>query len=408
MIVTLPAPIEDLELDAYQEFAVRTDRSGFTDDRRVGFLLLGLFGEVGSLVSELKKKQRDRNSYVAYRQSALEETGDVLWYLANLAEALHIRLSHLASGGAEEADEDIWGEEQKNEAWLFPHIAAITRFSQLQGQASLFESPASGEYVERSLLAVAARVGRLVARANQEGCVDADLMRADCGRLFEALVAAANDAHISLEGAARANMTKVLGRWPLDRVHTPLFDDRFDEDERLPRRLIVTFREKDIRGTRYVIQSVNDIHLGDRLTDNSADEDDYRFHDVFHLAYAAVLGWSPVLRALLRLKRKSDGDIDEQQDGARAIITEEGITNWIFSHGLRHQAFEDVTSLDFSLLRTIRHMVRGYEVEVCPMWMWEEAILQGFRMFRHLKRHRGGTLVADLSARTLTLDGKAA
>ena len=37
--------------------------------------------------------------------------------------------------------------------------------------------------------------------------------------------------------------------------------------------------------------------LGDRLTDNHLPEDDYRFHDVFHLAFAAVLGWSPTTRA---------------------------------------------------------------------------------------------------------------
>ena len=30
--------------------------------------------------------------------------------------------------------------------------------------------------------------------------------------------------------------------------------------------------------------------IGDPLTDASLIEDDYRLHDVFHLAYAAVLG----------------------------------------------------------------------------------------------------------------------
>jgi len=164
----------------------------------------------------------------------------------------------------------------------------------------------------------------------------------------------------------------------------------------------VEFREKDVRGTKYVFQSVHGLHLGDRLTDNSADEDDYRFHDVFHLAYAATLGWSPVLRALLRLKRKSDRDLDEQQDGARAVITEEGISNWIFAHGLRHHAFKGVDSVDFQLLKTIRQMVKGYEVQVCPLWMWETAILRGFAVFRELKVRRRGLVIADLTTRTLT------
>ena len=38
-------------------------------DEKLEFLLLGLFGEVGSLLSELKKKQRDRSSYIAYNSS---------------------------------------------------------------------------------------------------------------------------------------------------------------------------------------------------------------------------------------------------------------------------------------------------------------------------------------------------
>lgn len=45
--------------------------------------------------------------------------------------------------------------------------------------------------------------------------------------------------------------------------------------------------------------------LGDPLTDNTRRVDAYRFHDAIHLGFMAVLGWSPVMRALLRLKRKS-------------------------------------------------------------------------------------------------------
>jgi len=34
---------------------------------------------------------------------------------------------------------------------------------------------------------------------------------------------------------------------------------------------------------------MNDVIVGDRLTDNKAEPDDYRFHDVFHMAYAVHL-----------------------------------------------------------------------------------------------------------------------
>ena len=45
--------------------------------------------------------------------------------------------------------------------------------------------------------------------------------------------------------------------------------------------------------------------IGDELTDNAYKDDGYRFHDVFHSAYVAILGWSPVIRKLLKRKRKS-------------------------------------------------------------------------------------------------------
>ena len=58
--------------------------------------------------------------------------------------------------------------------------------------------------------------------------------------------------------------------------------------------------------------------IGDSLSDNAYVDDGYRFHDVMHLAHMAVLGWSPVMRNLLKLKRKSQPTIDEVEDGARA------------------------------------------------------------------------------------------
>ncbi|MFI0349933.1 hypothetical protein [Actinomadura sp. 9N407] len=61
-----------------------------------------------------------------------------------------------------------------------------------------------------------------------------------------------------------------------------------------------------------------------------------RMHDVFHLSYAAVLGWSPVMRSLMRRKRKSDPAIDEAEDGGRAIAIEEGISTMVFSYASRH------------------------------------------------------------------------
>jgi len=45
--------------------------------------------------------------------------------------------------------------------------------------------------------------------------------------------------------------------------------------------------------------------------------------------------------------------------------------------------------------------VRGFEVERCALWQWEKAILDGFRVFREVKKRRRGHVAADLDAHTI-------
>lgn len=103
-----------------------------------------------------------------------------------------------------------------------------------------------------------------------------------------------------------------------------------------------------------------------------------------------------MLRALV--KRKSCPEIDENQDGARAILIEEGI---------RNHDFRNITMLDYSLLKAIRELVKGYEVDTRPLWQWGLAILEGFRIFREIKKpgYRGGTVIADLIGHTIEFRG---
>lgn len=313
---------------------------------------------------------------------ALEETGDVLWYLANVVDQCDLTLEGVAA--LAQAD-GLPG--------------AAHAFEELERQPALFQEPATLSHVQASLLALAQSVGFLI-RLSQPPDGNEGLPHY-MATIFAQLVTASNDAQVSLADAAHANLDKLLGRWPLQPAWGPLLDADEDAAERFPRLMRVRFEERCIDGRLYVLQSIDDVQIGNPLTDNSGVPDDYRFHDVFHLAFAAVLGWSPVLRSLLKVRRLGRPEFNEQQDGARAKITEEGISNWIFSHGLRHEAFANVDSLDFALLKTIAQMVKGYEVQVQPPWMWERAILEGFRVFRLLRESRGGVVTADLEARTL-------
>src|SRR5262249_32599528 len=61
----------------------------------LAFPLLGLFGEAGSLLSVVKKKQRDRASYLGYAPHVVEELGDGLWYFTGVAARGGIALSDI-------------------------------------------------------------------------------------------------------------------------------------------------------------------------------------------------------------------------------------------------------------------------------------------------------------------------
>ena len=128
-------------------------------------------------------------------------------------------------------------------------------------------------------------------------------LREEFGDLLWYLTSLASLYEIPLEEIAKANADKAESLYTKGSVN--VFDGDFPSDERLPRRFVVNFYEKPLQRSLYVKVSVNDVVIGDALTDNSHEDDGYRYHDVFHLAYAAVLGWSPVCRALLKCKRKS-------------------------------------------------------------------------------------------------------
>ena len=380
-----------LTLASYQRRAQQTDQRR-SIDYNFAFPLLGLFGEIGSLLSEVKKKQRDSIAYVGYQESVLEEFGDVLWYLAALADRVQISLCDLAICLDKSL---VYLHGADSERLTFQEVEKATR-----GPLSS-PSPA----FERTLLQLAAEVGLLMTDYNA-GRFDQDrsALKGLMVDILRTLRQAAHETGITLEDAAYANLDKIFDRWPTCRIPPPLFDRNFSTNEQLPRLIVVDIREVEINGRKMARLIQDDRPLGDMLTDNRAGDDDYRFHDVFHLSYAAYLGWSPTLRRMLKVKRKSDPSVDEIQDGARAILIEEGITTWVFNHAQRLNLFSEMTSLDYGLLKSIRRFVSGYEAESCPLWLWEEAILRGYGVFRTVCRHRGGRVIADLNERSIRFE----
>ncbi|USI71499.1 nucleoside triphosphate pyrophosphohydrolase family protein [Sphingomonas morindae] len=376
-----------LSIADYAAQAALTDQR--SDGGSLAFPLLGLFGETGSLLSEVKKKQRDRASYRGYAGAVVEELGDVLWYMAAVTSRAGAPLPEVFAEAAPSIDASV----------------AITLAALQPAVMTRAGEPTAA--FERTLLKLAGEVGLLVTELQEQGSARRDsLPRNQLVAVAKTLIQAANEAGVTLEAAAVKNLAKIADRWPRERRYPEPLDTNAEPEERLPRKLIVEIFERQVRGRTFVFQRCNGINIGDRLTDNAMTADDYRFHDAFHYAYVAVLGWSPVIRALFRLKRKSAPKVDEAQDGARATLIEEGITTWIFGQAIELDLFAGMKpgDLPFDLLKHVRQFVTGYEAERCPLWLWEEAILQGYAAFRFLREHRRGRLILDLDKHQMTIE----
>ena len=378
------------------EYALKARESNRFEDTPDQFdnLRFGYFGEIGGLLASVKKSGRDELTE-SQSQMAAEELGDALWYFVGIATLLKVTPNELGWQCISSLRRKLGENEQR--------ISEPTSFGQIDG---LILTHREGWNLTRiSQLGVLANsAGKLANRTRTSmEAMSPPSLREHLGIILAEWALACGCFSLSVEEVARANLEKISSRWPgTSKLYPDFFDkeSEFPDYERFERNFEIEFVERG----GYVVQSLNGVLIGDRLTDNSNEADDYRFHDIFHLAYVAHLGWSPVVRGLLKRKRKSNPVIDENEDGARAMIIEEGIATWIFNHAKRLNFYEGVQigKLDYSVLKQIQGMVEGYEVSACRLWQWELAILKGFEVFRQLKQHRGGVVTVDMEAHTLS------
>ncbi len=292
-----------MEFKSYQEHAKKTIQKYIADDKINEFIpFLGIIGEAGSVLTELKKKLRDGEGYAAFKDKLKEELGDVLWYISTIA----------------------------------------------------------------------------------------------------------TQNKIELEEVAEINMKKIDDRFTeLDISKFKIYDENFDEMEKFPREFEICFIpfEEDGKQKMKIIKTDGSL-IGDPLTDNSHEDDGYRFHDIFHYGYVAYLGWSPVIRKLLKLKRKSVGQIDEVEDGARAGITEELVTLYVYNHAQNHRLFKYSDRVDTDVLKTIQKLVSKIEVKDCTAKQWETCIINSYKVFDELMKNNGGRVLVSIQNRKLIYIGK--
>jgi len=293
-----------MEFSIYQQEAKKTIQDyiqGKDANKLVPFL--GLIGEAGSVITELKKNLRDGKAYTNYNNKLKEELGDLLWYISTIATENGLELSDIA----------------------------------------------------------------------------------------------------------QSNLIKIKDRFDLEQSENfIIYDAEYPVEEQFPREFEIQFeviREGGKEKVR-VTNNTTNVQLGDDITDNSHKEDGYRFHDIFHFGYVAFLGWSPVVRKLMGIKRKSDSATDEIEDGARAAITEELVSLYIYSYGMDHQLFKYSNSVDTEVLKTVQKLVSGIEVKNCTQKQWETAIINSYKVYDELKRNNGGRVLVSIKNRRLIYLGK--
>ena len=231
-----------------------------------------------------------------------------------------------------------------------------------------------------------------------------DRVKEELGDLLWYLSNVATKHGLTLEEVAEFNLNKAARRWnpgPFVRGPRKLFDDDFPPNERLPRQMDVVI----MGDCGVAFTTINGTKFGDSLTDNSYEDDGYRFHDIFHLSFASVLGWSPTLRALLKRKRKSNPRVDVVEDGGRAIVIEEGISAMVFDFAEQRNFLAGAEGVEYNLLRTIKGMTSRLEVSARTEGEWERAIMTGFDIWRQVKANGKGKIHADLEQGIIELIG---
>lgn len=365
----------ELDLSRYQREAAHTSfHKPVLGGDRITTTLLGIIGEIGEVVSELKKHSREGAAYLGFSSRLTEEIGDVLWYVSDLATHRHIRLHSLEFV----ASAPINLSTRRGGEWI---------------QIALSLSKHAGQLSQS--------YDNLLSNIQSSNSFDAKLVNSLAGILND-LTRLTSLYDLSMPAVVAANLEKVNFRWKPPITASRQSQSEWPESEQIPMRFDALISDTcGCVSTIFLLDEGRTRIELDVLTDNAYDSDGYRFHDIFHLAYAAVLGWSPVTRSLIDRKRKSDPKVDEIEDGGRAIAIEEGIAAMVFAYAIQHQMFQGVQTVEYSLLRTIKDMTVHLEVSVRSAAEWQGAILKGFEVWRKVRDAGGGHVYVDRASRTI-------
>lgn len=422
----------------FDAFVQASDQSvGRSEQDRMDIAIYGIASEIGSVIAAVKKRllaEGGEEIWNEPNEEIVEELGDVIWYcfslarLVNQQKPLNIFAHDVANlrveigGHGERASRIRSVLDPANQAKFlqaaenFPKKTKGMTFEDYQRIAFLTARTADRTLMEVCLALLWQLSAQLFRLKLPQIELDLNKALADrdtndlLGEIAWHIAALASIYGLEMSTIAEKNREKVSYR--LDRSNpTPLHDQNDLETQKFPTKFDIAFVSV---GKGRSQMYMGDKQLGDELTDNSYDDDGYRFHDVMHIANVAKLGWSPVLRKLMGRKRKQNAQTDEVEDGARAQIVEEAVVKIIHSEGERlavlsrreiagqpQKLFSKSSDITFRFLKLIRNFVVDLEVSENRYWEWEEAITTGYEIFYKLRCEGQGTVSVDLDARSI-------
>lgn len=425
----------------YAAFVNRTDQFSRRVSKKeaIKIATLGLTSEIGSIVSAIKKETLREGGAISSplaKAELSEELGDAMWYAFALARiqdggnSEDILLSDIRNLIIEIGKNDARGARIRKvltttEVTAFFEGAEAFKLNQKRKlsdyQKLAFKTARTNGNL---LLSVCASIlTQLVAQLmwhllpEIEKDLNPDLINRPINIILSEiawhLCAIASLYKLDIDDIAQANFEKSNARHKSDRP-TPLYDGGFPKNEQLPRYFEIEFHSVS-EDTSQMYWNGN--KLGDPLKDQYFLGDGYRFHDVMHLANAAVLGWSPVLRDLMKRKRVSCPATKQSEDGGRSAVVEELVVKYIHAEAARRAKefqgnicakdrvlFPENREIPFSLIKKVRELTVGHEVYANKYWEWEQAIIEGYRVFQYLRTHKQGKVIVDLNERELRFE----
>lgn len=88
-----------MDIDVYQTFAISLMSKDLDEKIELATLALGCSGEAGEVADHVKK--HIGHGHDLNKEYMIKELGDVLWYIATLADHLDVSLSEIASKNIE-------------------------------------------------------------------------------------------------------------------------------------------------------------------------------------------------------------------------------------------------------------------------------------------------------------------